>query len=240
MKTTSAVSTKRLLDKAGGVMNEFQTRVAPWLEACFGKEISADKTERNHRFLEEALELVQANGCTRSEAHQLVDYVFSRPVGELHQEAGGVMVTLAALCLASDVDMHQAGEDELSRIWTKIDQIRARQAAKPKHSPLPLEWKPITRSMTQSAIIEAEKHLNGQNFDRGLIQEFLTAMIDRPAFLDAIERAAKVSLPTTIPGPEDQDGWMAIWAIAVEAFHVLVCSSQRSQGLPVSGCHSGV
>lgn len=115
----------------------FQQRVQPWLLACFGAEIAGDKQERNHRFLEEAVELVQANGCTASEAHQLVDYVFGRPVGEPAQEVGGVMVTLAALCLASGLDMHQAGEVELARIWGKVEQIRAKQAAKPKHSPLP-------------------------------------------------------------------------------------------------------
>lgn len=115
----------------------FQQRVQPWMMACFGAEISADREERNHRFLEEALELVQSCGCTASEAHQLVDYVFCRPVGEPAQEVGGVMVTLAALCLPNDLDMHQAGEKELARIWTKVEAIRAKQAAKPKHSPLP-------------------------------------------------------------------------------------------------------
>ncbi|MCW2309902.1 hypothetical protein [Rhodobium gokarnense] len=33
--------------------------------------------------------------------------------------------------------MTAAGDAELKRVWTKIDQIRAKQAAKPKHSPLP-------------------------------------------------------------------------------------------------------
>src|SRR6202008_606454 len=94
----------------------YQARVQPWMMGCFGAEISADRIERNHRFFEEATELVQANGMTRSEAHQLVDYVFDRPVGELHQEVGGVMVTLAAICLASSQDMHAAGEMELARI----------------------------------------------------------------------------------------------------------------------------
>jgi hypothetical protein len=114
-----------------------QQRVQPWMTACFGPAISADTQERNHRFIEEALELVQACGATQSEAHQLVDYVYGRPVGEKVQEVGGVMVTLAALCLAQGLDMHQAGEVELARIWTKVEQIRAKQAAKPKHSPLP-------------------------------------------------------------------------------------------------------
>ena len=117
---------------------EFQQRVQPWMMACFGPEISADSRERNHRFLEEALELVQCLGCTASEAHQLVDYVYGRPWGESAQEAGGVMVTLAALCLANGLDMHACGETELARIWTKVEAIRAKQAAKPKHSPLPM------------------------------------------------------------------------------------------------------
>lgn len=115
----------------------FQDRVQPWMMECFGKMIAGDKEERNHRFLEEALELVQACETSRSECHQLVDYVYGRAVGEKAQEVGGVMVTLAALCLAQELDMHDAGEVELARVWTKIDRIRAKQAAKPKHGPLP-------------------------------------------------------------------------------------------------------
>jgi hypothetical protein len=47
------------------------------------------------------------------------------------------MVTLSALCSCVGIDMADAGETELARVWTKIDQIRAKQATKPKHSPLP-------------------------------------------------------------------------------------------------------
>jgi len=117
----------------------FQSRVHPWMLACFGSEIAADTVERNHRFFEEAAELVQACGMTASEAHQLVDYTWSRPVGEKSQEVGGVMVTLAALCLSNGLDMHAAGETELARISAPetMAKIRAKQAAKPKHSPLP-------------------------------------------------------------------------------------------------------
>jgi len=115
----------------------FQNKVCDWMLQCFGLEIACDKTERNHRFLEEALELVQSAGCTAGEAHQLVDYVYGREVGEMEQEVGGVMVTLAALCLANALEMDQCGYDELIRVWTKIKQIREKQALKPKHSPLP-------------------------------------------------------------------------------------------------------
>lgn len=122
------------------VAGPFQARVQPWLLACFGEMIAGDREERNHRFLEEALELVQSLGCTQSEAHQLVDYVYGRTVGIPAQEVGGVMVTLAALCLANGMDMHDAGEVELTRINDPVvvEKIRAKQAAKPKYSPLPM------------------------------------------------------------------------------------------------------
>ncbi|WP_063778208.1 hypothetical protein [Burkholderia cepacia] len=117
----------------------FQSRVQEWMLTCFGAAISADRNERNDRFYEEAGELAQARGMTREEAHVLVDYTWSRPVGEARQEVGGVMVTLAALCSANDLDMQAAGEAELARINvpSTIEKIRAKQAAKPKHSPLP-------------------------------------------------------------------------------------------------------
>lgn len=130
-----------------GSILSFQKRVGQWMLACFGDKISADRVERNHRFLEESLELVQSSGCTASEAHQLVDYVFSRAMGVLSQEVGGVMVTLAALCRANDIDMRDCGETELTRIWTKVDQIRAKQAAKPRCSPLPAQLPTPTAPM---------------------------------------------------------------------------------------------
>ncbi len=148
-----------------GVTASFQSRVAPWMEACHGPEISADKIERNHRFLEEALELVQAIGCTKSEAHQLVDYVYGRPQGDINQEVGGVMVTLAALCLANGLNMHEAGETELERIWTKVEQIRAKQAAKPKHSPLPQVWSGSSQtSAARDVLAERERQQSAEGW----------------------------------------------------------------------------
>jgi NTP pyrophosphatase (non-canonical NTP hydrolase) len=116
-------------------MNEYQMQVLRWLNHCFSENIVNDKVERQHRFLEEALELVQAGGCTAHEAHQLVDYVFGRDVGELRQEVGGVMVTLAALCGAYGVSMADCADDELERVWLNIAKIRAKSAAKPKFLP---------------------------------------------------------------------------------------------------------
>lgn len=117
----------------------FQERVDRWMDACFGEPIKSDLLERADRFIEEALELAQTMpGFTTDRAHALVEYVFSRPVGERHQEVGGVKVTLAALCNPVGIDVDAAAEDELARVWTKVDVIRAKQAAKPTGSALPI------------------------------------------------------------------------------------------------------
>ena len=118
-------------------INSYQSRVEKWLEACFPLSVRSDRAERTHRFLEEALELAQANGCTRVDALALVEYVFGRPCGQPAQEVGGVMVTLAGLCSASKINMDEAGDRELDQNWERIEQIRAKQQSKPHGSPLP-------------------------------------------------------------------------------------------------------
>lgn len=115
----------------------FQARVRPWLVACFTEDFDSEEHAREARFIEEAIELFQAKGRSFEELISVAKYVYSRPMGEVYQEVGGVMTTLAALCIVSKLDMHEAGETELARIWTKVDAIRAKQANKPRHSPLP-------------------------------------------------------------------------------------------------------
>ena len=120
--------------------SQHQHRVAAWMLECFGPKIAMDKIERADRFIEEALELAQATGWTPDRGHALVDYVFGRPVGEIGQEVGGVMVTLAAICNTLDVNIHAEAEREVDRI-TQPDivlKIRAKQAAKPTGSALPV------------------------------------------------------------------------------------------------------
>lgn len=117
----------------------FQPRVNTWMKACFSQEVLHDKAERNARFLEEAIELVQACGCTKSEASQVLDYVYGREIGHPFQETGGVMISLAALCTDWDIDIMKAGHDEIDRCYTIIDKIRAKQAQKPKFRSLPFE-----------------------------------------------------------------------------------------------------
>lgn len=111
--------------------------MAEWLIDCFGREVALDRRERLHRFLEEALELAQAGGGTRDEAAQLTEYVFSRPLGTVPDEAGGVMVTLAGVCEAHTVSMKALAERELARNRGRTHEIRAKRGRKVTGSSLP-------------------------------------------------------------------------------------------------------
>jgi hypothetical protein len=125
----------------------YQQRVQQWCVQAFGLTKANDVLERQWRFIEESLELVQSLGeMTQEDCHKLVDYVFNRPPGDPNQELGGTMVTLAAMCTPLGLDMDAEGNRELDRINAKpvMDKIRAKQAAKDKaglythiKSPLP-------------------------------------------------------------------------------------------------------
>ncbi len=121
---------KHLAAQSAG--HTFQGDVAGWMGKCFPPSLSSNMTERGDRLLEEVLELLQAHGYDSARVPTLVNYVFSRPVGEPAQEVGGVMVTLAAYCSVADLDMHAAGDAELARINQPevMDKIRRKQEAK--------------------------------------------------------------------------------------------------------------
>src|SRR6185312_5264384 len=93
--------------------------------------------QRSFRFLEEALELAQAVGTTREEALKLVDYVYSRPIGQVGQEIGGVMVTLAGVATVCAELVNSCAEDELARCIANTAKIRMKDLNKPERSPLP-------------------------------------------------------------------------------------------------------
>lgn len=119
----------------------FQDAVREWCVEAFGVEVADNIATRCWRFFEEASELCQALGMTKADAEKLINYTWSRPVGEPHQEMGGAMVTLGALAGPAGLDMNACGNTELARCWENIDKIRAKQASKAKlglgEGPLP-------------------------------------------------------------------------------------------------------
>lgn len=115
----------------------FQKRVDGWMIECFGKEASLDATERNARFLEEALEVVRACDMPKADAIALIDYVYSRPVGDRLDEIGDALLGLSALASAWQIGMYEASEAVLRKVFDNIDAIREKQKNKPRGSPLP-------------------------------------------------------------------------------------------------------
>ena len=225
----------------------YQQRVNAWMHKCFDLHTCTDTMERNHRFLEEAIELVQSLGCTPSEAHQLVDYVFGRPVGHAPQEVGGVRVTLSALCTAAGIQEDAEAERELERINQPemITKIRTKHAAKPKHSPLPgwSDQKPAGRILTcvycgheypqdtpahgskvlTDHISQCEKHPMREVIDQR--DKLKSAMAGLIGVSDSAELRSMESIIRLSPAPA------ADKAAMLDAIHVLLNVTEQQTGL---------
>lgn len=63
-------------------LEQYQRRCRTWAIECFGKHYALAQDERSFRFLEEALELVQASGLSYNDVMNSVDYVFNRAAGD--------------------------------------------------------------------------------------------------------------------------------------------------------------
>lgn len=99
--------------------NHMQKRLREWGAAAFGEAHVSSPPQRAVRFLEEAIELYQSCGADPEMAHKLIDYVFSRPVGELRSEFGGVGVTVLMLAEACDLSAAECEAAEMERVLSK-------------------------------------------------------------------------------------------------------------------------
>ena len=118
-------------------ISEFQAKARAWMKDCFGKNAQTDSNKRAKRFIEEAVELVQACDLPKESVLKIVDYVYARQVGGRVDEAGGTLITLACLCSCYGIDMGLAAEHILGSCWARIDRIREKDAAKPSFDPTP-------------------------------------------------------------------------------------------------------
>lgn len=108
-----------------------QQLVTDWCGRTFGTASQQDRQKRVLRFLEEALELFQAEGGDPAQAEALLRRVYSRPVGEVAQEVGGVCVTLLSYCSAAGLSLDQCEAVEIERILDRpLEQARQRYADK--------------------------------------------------------------------------------------------------------------
>jgi hypothetical protein len=96
-----------------------QARVATWVIAAFTEEQAKSLPQRGVRLAEEAIELAQAAGTPAAMLHRLIDHVYSRPVGTVRQEMGGVGVTLLAFAAAAGEDADECEDTEFARVLAK-------------------------------------------------------------------------------------------------------------------------
>lgn len=199
---------KALSDDDGGFSSPFtatfQKRVATWVVEVLGAEAANDMQERGDRLLEEVLELLQAHGYDAARVSALCNYVYGRPVGEPVQEAGGVMVTLAAFCRAAAIDMQAAGEQELERINRPDlrDRIVAKQATKPRE---------FGQHVSSPSLVDSSEALLKMFLDRqvqkGLDGEAQRVHDDLRA---AIENAKQVEAAAIAAGPDASEPTAAV------------------------------
>ena len=94
----------------------WQARVSTWLRIVFTEAELSDVSERALRAVEEVVELAQACRVDCGSVHRLVDYVYSRPVGEAPREIAGSFVTLYAVAEALRVHVDAELAAEVQRI----------------------------------------------------------------------------------------------------------------------------
>jgi hypothetical protein len=169
-------------------MHMLQTQVMAWMHQAFEGIVDyMNLTQRCDRFIEECLELVQACGYDLSRVAALVQYVSNRPKGEVPQEVGGVMITLAALigvcnkALPEDHEINIANEAdrEMRRIRTPevMAKIRAKQADKTRDipfSPLPQR----TRGVGMASTVMKTQLVEALNRDTGYSTNMRTPHMD--------------------------------------------------------------
>lgn len=125
------IGMKRFTLRGKSTRDERQTRVVEWTRAAFGDAEALGVQQRAIRLLEEAVELFQACDGDRNMAHDLVNYVFNQPTGEVGQEIGGVSVCILALAAAAGYSADAEEVREVERVIAKpLEHFRARNAAK--------------------------------------------------------------------------------------------------------------
>lgn len=111
--------------------DERQAKIFAWTQQAFTVGQATSLPQRGLRLLEEAIEAFQSAGGDAAMAHKLVDYVFSRPVGELGQELGGIGVCILALAAAAGLSADEEEQREVERVLAKpIEEFKRRNAAK--------------------------------------------------------------------------------------------------------------
>jgi hypothetical protein len=108
-----------------------QEECAKWVRETFGEASLTNVQTRIARFMEEAIELAQAEDFPKERLHALVEFVYDRAKGVPFQEVGGVSTTLLSYCASVGIDADDAEDIELRRVQLlDPERFRRRQAEK--------------------------------------------------------------------------------------------------------------
>ena len=105
-------------------MNKAQLVAFAWARQTYG-EVVRQARYQAFRFIEEALELVQAMGLTRDDVERAVNWVFDRPRGDVHIEIGDVRLSIDILAQSQGISSDNDYDGCLDRI-SKLDPAAAR------------------------------------------------------------------------------------------------------------------
>lgn len=117
-------------------MSDLQQRFDAWLRDTMGSEIANDVGERNWRFAEEAVELLQACGMKVEDLLRVVATVYEKEPGDPAVEIGDVLCCLYPLATARGYCVETLAEHTLRRNYDNQERIRAKHVAKILRRPL--------------------------------------------------------------------------------------------------------
>jgi NTP pyrophosphatase (non-canonical NTP hydrolase) len=103
---------------ASAIRQQRQISVGEWTREAFGPEDFTPQV-RARKLLEETAEAAQAAGVPEEQAVARLRHVYSRPVGDLAKEIGGVGITLLALAECAGINADREEERDLEYILSK-------------------------------------------------------------------------------------------------------------------------
>ena len=95
---------------------DLQRESVTWAGKAFGWDHVNNRQLRALRMIEEAVEVAQALHLPKEKVLLAVEHVYKRRPGQIAQELGGLMVTIAVLAQAIVVDPMAAFEAEVRRV----------------------------------------------------------------------------------------------------------------------------
>lgn len=117
-----------------------QALVFDWIEDFYGPEWT-NLGERCCRFIEEAIELVQAVGLPKEMVLKLVDRCYNKEKGEIQQELGGASMTLTALAEALKLSREGCESIEIDHCFNADkEKFRAKHLKKQEAGLTIKEW----------------------------------------------------------------------------------------------------